>query len=117
MSRWTRFIIAIAIGLAIGLFYGWVLSPVEYVDTTPDTLRDDYQSDYVLMVAEIFQTEHDPMLAEQRLAFLSRLPAENIIQGALDYAEQKAYNQADMDLLRRLHDAFQATNAIPEDTP
>jgi hypothetical protein len=51
MSRWTRFLIAIAVGLALGLLYGWVLSPVKYVDTTPNTLRADYQTDYVLMVA------------------------------------------------------------------
>ena len=116
MSRWIRFIIAIAVGLALGLLYGWVLSPVEYVDTSPDTLRIDYQSDYVLMVAEIFQTEGDPILAQQRLAFLSSMPVGFTIQKALDYAEQKDFYQADVALLRILRDDAQV-NSLPVDTP
>ena len=117
MSRWIRFVIAIAVGLALGLFYGWVLSPVEFVDTSTITLRDDYRADYVLMVAEIYQTEHDLLLAEQRLTVLSSLPVENTIQTALDYAEQKDYFPADIDLLRRLYDAVQVTGPVPKGTP
>ncbi len=117
MSRWTRFFAAIAIGLAVGLYYGWVLSPVEYVDTVPNSLRDDYQADYVLMVAEIFQIEHDPHLAVQRLLFLSRLPAENTVQKALNYAEQIDYIPADIDLLYRLYDVVQVSDPVPEGTP
>jgi len=116
MSRWIRFIIAIAVGLALGLLYGWVLSPVEYVDTTPSTLRADYQTDYVLMVAEIFQTERDPLLAQQRLTLLSSMPAGYTIQKALDYAEQKDFYQADINLLQNLRDDTEA-NPIPGDTP
>ena len=51
MLRWFLFFLSIALGLAAGLYYGWVINPVEYVNTTPDTLRVDYQADYVLMVA------------------------------------------------------------------
>jgi len=117
MSRWTRFIFAIAVGLALGLLYGWVLSPVEYVDTNPNTLRADYQTDYVLMVAEIFQTEHDPMLARQRLTLLNSMPPEFTIQKALDFAEQKEYYQADIDLLRILRDDILIADPIPVETP
>ncbi len=117
MSRWIRFIFAIAVGLAFGLFYGWVLSPVEYVDTAPITLRDDYQADYVLMVAEIYQSEHDLLQAEQRLTLLSSLPAENTIQKAIDYAQLQGYITADIDLLRRLYDVVQVTGPVPEGTP
>ena len=117
MSRWTRFFAAIAIGLALGLIYGWVLSPVEYVDTMPSTLREDYQADYVLMVAEIYQSERDLHLAEQRLTFLSRLPAENTVQKVLDYAEQRDYYRADIELLHRLYDDLQVIDPVPEGTP
>ena len=47
MSRWTLPLLALLIGIALGLVYGWIISPVEYVDTTPDTLRADYRADYV----------------------------------------------------------------------
>jgi len=39
MARWIRFFLAIAVGIAGGLFYGWWVNPVEYVNTSPDTLR------------------------------------------------------------------------------
>lgn len=116
MSRWTRFILAIVVGIALGLLYGWVLSPVKYVDTTPNTLRADYQTDYVLMVAEIYQTENDLALAEQRLTFLSSMPASYTIQKALDYAAEKDYYQADIDLMLVLRDRFEA-DPIPGSTP
>ena len=59
MSRWIKFFIVIALGLAAGLIYGWAISPVEYTNTTPDTLRADYRSDYVLMVAEVFHADQN----------------------------------------------------------
>ncbi|HSL45503.1 MAG TPA: hypothetical protein VK897_18860, partial [Anaerolineales bacterium] len=67
MARRIGFIIAILIGLAGGLYYGWVVNPVNYVDTTIDTLRPDYQTDYVLMVAEAYHANLDLDLAARRL--------------------------------------------------
>ncbi len=42
----------LVLGVWLGLWYGWRVSPVRYVSTTPDLLRQDYRDDYVLMVAE-----------------------------------------------------------------
>ena len=61
-SRWILFIIAILAGAGLGLLYGWVINPVDYVDTAPDTLRIDYKTDFVLMVAEAYQGESDPVV-------------------------------------------------------
>ncbi len=79
MSRWIRFFLVIAIGAAGGLFYGWVINPVKYVDTTPDTLRIDYKSDYVLMVAESYGADGDLALAARRLALLGDTPSQNTV--------------------------------------
>ncbi len=85
MSRWTLPLLALLIGIAFGLAYGWVISPVEYVDTTPDTFRADYRADYVLMVAEAYQTEQNPDLAVRRLAVLgSQAPGEIASQALAD---------------------------------
>jgi hypothetical protein len=46
MSRWTLFFIVLLLGLGLGLLYGWVINPVSYQDTTLDTLRIDYKTDY-----------------------------------------------------------------------
>ena len=40
-SKIIKVIIALAIGIALGLVYGWVVEPVEYTDVTPEVLRED----------------------------------------------------------------------------
>lgn len=68
----------IAIGIGLGLIYGWIIEPVKYVDTAPDSLRLDYKTDYVLMVAEAYQVEHDLNLAVQRLTLLGGDPLDTV---------------------------------------
>ena len=108
MSRWIRFLLAIAIGAAGGLFYGWVLNPVKYVDTTPDTLRIDYKSDYVLMVAESYSSDSDLDLAARRLALLGDTPPVDIVREAVLFAERQGYVDTDVTLMRHLFSALQA---------
>src|SRR5574342_343467 len=108
MSRWLTPLLGLLLGIALGLVYGWVLDPVDYVDTTPDSLRPDYRADYVLMVAEAFQTEQDPSLAARRLALLgSQAPGEIARQG-LDAARGLGFAESDVLLMQRLTTAMQA---------
>jgi len=100
-------LIAILIGIAGGLFYGWEISPVEYVDTSPDTLSIDYKTDYVLMAAEAYQVEKNPALAVQRLAVLGGDPNEMVVQAILS-AERNGYIDSDLALMRQLSEALQA---------
>jgi hypothetical protein len=105
--NWTRIIIAIVIGAAIGLVYGWTIEPVEFTDVTPSILRADYRADYVLMVAEAFHVEYDPETAARRLAILgSESPAE-IVSSSLDYARANSFSQDEITLLQGLLSAMQ----------
>ena len=106
MSRWVRFFLVLIIGFAIGLLYGWVIDPVEYVDTFPETLREDYKADYVLMVAEAYQIERDIDVAVERLAFLGFVPPNNLVEDAMYFAVQSGYSPQDLGLLRNLSDAL-----------
>ncbi len=108
MSRWIGFIITILLGIGLGLFYGWVVNPVEYVDTTPASLRSDYQADYVLMVAEIYQAEGDPALAAGRLAFLGGVSPLEAITTALQFGEEHGYTQTDLGKLDDVYDGLLA---------
>jgi hypothetical protein len=114
MSRWIRFLIAIAIGAALGLFYGWAVSPVEYVDTSPASLRIDYKSDYVLMVAESYQLEEDLDLAVRRLALLGSDPPTETVRQALLFAERQGYTDADIALMRGLLRDLETWNPLLE---
>ena len=102
MSRWMRFFLAIALGAAGGLFYGWVVSPVEYVDTTPDTLRIDYKSDYILMVAETYSVDKEMALAARRLGLLGDTAPVEMVREAVLFAERQGYTDADVALMRQL---------------
>jgi outer membrane PBP1 activator LpoA protein len=110
MSRWIKFLLAILIGIAAGLYFAWVVRPVQIVDTTPDTLRIDYRADYTLMVAEIYGMEQDPAAAARRLGRLGSEPPAQIVQQAIIYAGQAGAAQADLLKLEQLRDALQMWN-------
>lgn len=113
MPRWVSLIIAVILGIALGLFYGWVISPVQFVDTTPASLREDYRTDYVLMIAEAYQADRNADLATRRLAiFGSDSPAATASR-ALRYAEQVSYSSNDISLLQGLTKAMQAYQPAP----
>ena len=108
MARWIRFLIVLILGFGIGLLYGWVISPVKYVDTSPESLREDYQVDYVLMVAEAFQADRQLALAKQRLAFLGIQSPVGVVEQAMFFAVQSGYSPTDLSYLRTLSDALLA---------
>ena len=113
MTRWIRFLLVMIIGIAGGLLYGWVLNPVKYVDTTPDTLRIDYKTDYVLMVSETYKADKDLDLAVRRLAILGEPPGEITVQAIL-FAEQNGYTDNDIQLMRALSGSLQLLQPNPE---
>lgn len=105
--NWIKIASAVIIGIALGLIYGWVINPVQYTDVTPDILRADYRADYVLMVAEAYQTEQEPTLAARRLAIFGVQPPAQIVSAAMDYARQQGFSQDEMDSLQKLLSAMQ----------
>ncbi len=109
-SRQKYFILALLAGIGLGLLYGWVVSPVEFIDTTADTLRVDYKTDYVLMTAEAYAAELDPSLAVRRLAVLGGDSASETVQDAIIYAAEVGYSAQDLVLLRELDDALRNWN-------
>jgi len=46
-------------GLAIGLIIGWGVWPVEWVDATPEVLRDDLRVDYLRMAIDTYAVTGD----------------------------------------------------------
>jgi hypothetical protein len=106
-SNWIKIIIAFSIGAAIGLIYGWSIDPVIYTDVTPGILRIDYRADYVLMVAEAYQTEQEADTAARRLAILSSEAPAQIVLTILDYARINNFTQSEIALLQGLLSAMQ----------
>jgi hypothetical protein len=107
MRRWVWFVVAVGLGFGAGLLYGWVINPVKFVETTPAILREDYRTDYVLMVAEAYQAEGDVDLAARRLGVLGDTPPSEIVRQAMIYAAQLPYPDSDQELLGQLASALQ----------
>lgn len=103
--RYLAFLIAIAAGVAVGLLYGWVLSPVELVDTAPSTLRIDYKADYVLMVAEAYRVEGDLDDAAARVGQLGGAPYDTVLE-AQQFALSAGYDPRDLAVMRDLGEAL-----------
>jgi len=69
--RWVmRATVGAVVGLALGFAIGWWLWPVQYTNTAPAALRQDYHDDYVVMVATTYEVERDLEQARERLRLL-----------------------------------------------
>jgi hypothetical protein len=112
-NRWLFMILALLVGVAAGIAYGWVIDPVDFFDLTPDTLRADYQADYVLMTAEAYRAEQDPELAARRLAIFGSQSPTSIARTGLGYAQSHNFAASDIVLLQELVTALQAWSGIP----
>ena len=106
-SNIIKVIIALAIGIALGLIYGWAIDPIEYVDVTPNILREDYRVDYVLMTAEAYQNDFDSDIAARRLAILGSESPASITATALQYATSNNFTEAEIQSLQALLTAMQ----------
>jgi len=115
MSRWFFFLISIAIGAAAGLYYGWVINPVRYIDADPSSLRSDYKADYVLMTAEAYRADGNLDLAVQRLRILGDASPEETIAQATVFAVKAGYGEADLALMQNLADAIHAASLTQEE--
>ena len=60
----------IVIGLALGLIFAWVVQPVEYLDTSPDSLKEIYKDQYRAVIASAFEANQDMVRAKARLELL-----------------------------------------------
>ncbi len=108
-------LVGLVAGVALGLAIGWLWWPVEYTNTTPAQLRQDYANDYVLMVATAYRI--DGNLDDARLR-LAELDAQDPARPVVTLAEQLIAERGrpgDIRALARLADALGA--ATPALTP
>jgi len=60
-------ILALVIGIGLGLVYAWFISPIEYVDATPQVLRADFKDDYRVAIAAAYAATGNLERARSRL--------------------------------------------------
>lgn len=96
----------ILLGFGVGLYFAWMVYPVRVVDSTYHDLRQDYKTDYVLMVAEVYQSESKRFDAIIRLDRLEEESTEAAILRAIENAEKLGYPDSDIDMLYALKAAI-----------
>ena len=115
MPRAAALVLTVLAGTALGLAYGRFVSPVQYVDTDPSSLRSDYRTDYVLMVAERAAVDHDASKALRRLALLGPQAPDRLVAEAIQFAQAAFYAPDDVGLLQDLLRLVQ--QEMPSSTP
>ena len=115
-SRLVGFVIFILIGFVMGLIYGWVLNPGGVKNTTLASLRADFKADYVVMVSEIYSSNHDLETATKYLNVFnaSRSPIQSV-QDALLVGQQFGFSEREMRALADLE--IDLTSAAQGVTP
>ncbi len=102
LKRFALFLLAILVGIVLGLLIGWQIAPVREGGARLNTLRRDYKTDAVLMVAEIYQHEGDLPMAMTRLAALGGGSSAKTTQDAIAYAQEVGYDPEDLALMQAL---------------
>lgn len=110
--RYALFALSILIGFVLAVYQGWAVRPLRAQDAPPAQLREDFQADYVLMVAEAFSSDGDAERAISQLGFLAtpgeRYNPYGMASDALEFGEANGYSARDLDLLQALQSGLLA---------
>jgi len=93
------------IGVALGVAYAWLVAPLEYIDTSPDSLRADFKDEYRFLIAASYQTHGNLERTQARLTLLGDTdPA--VALG--EQAQRMLASNAPMNAIRPLADLAEA---------
>lgn len=81
------------IGIALGLYLGWVQFPVEYIDSPALALEQRYKDEYTVMIAAGYLADANTMGAIERLRVLG---VENVPEYVQQTAERFITNSRDI---------------------
>lgn len=73
------------IGIALGLAYAWSIQPVEYVDTSPASLRPEFKDRFRALIASAYVANGDLVRARSRL---ENLEDDDILRVLVEQAQR-----------------------------
>ena len=115
LNRILPLLFGLILGLAAGLFYGWVIQPAEISEISPRSLRQDHRAEFILAIAEVYAMDGVLQSARQRIALLESdsAPNEDVAQ-TLDFAKELEYGDLDLLLLGGLLNDLRSVSPPPE---
>ena len=63
-------LLALILGIALGLGYAWMIAPVQVIDSAPEALRADFKDQYRAVIAASYAASGNLTRAQSRLALL-----------------------------------------------
>lgn len=88
------------LGAVVGLAYAWLFNPVQFIDTTPDSLRPEFKEQYRSLIALAYRSNGDLGRARQRLALLQdSAPAAELVGQAQRLKAKEGENEEALALL------------------
>jgi hypothetical protein len=76
--KWVLPLIAIIVGIGLGLLYAWIISPVQWINGTPEQMRDDLRQDYLRMTVDSYSINADADLAITRYQNLGKFAQDSL---------------------------------------
>ena len=89
----------LVIGVVLGLAYAWLVQPVEYVDTSPASLREDFKDRYRALIAAAYMANGDLVRARARLELLED---EDMFRSLAEQAQRTLAEQGSSEEARAL---------------
>jgi len=83
---WLPLLVGILLGIAGGLYYAWVVNPVNFVDIAPNRLNDDDKAVYILLVGEAYLSDGNLARARARLDLLGERDIAKVVSIQADSA-------------------------------
>ena len=103
-------ILGLTAGVALGLLLGWVVWPVELVDTSIADLAPEYKDEYVLLVASAYVCDGNVEKAQVRLALLEVPNVNGWLSAEIDSYIAAGRDEADIQALAALAHALGVTS-------
>lgn len=109
----------LVLGAALGIFLSWMVLPIQYVDTAPDSLRSDFKDAYRALIAVAYLSSGNVERARVRLDELEKGDATDPSQALRLLAEQGGRPQSESQALMILSAALsgQELPPLPTGTP
>lgn len=106
----TAILVGLLAGIGLGLFYAWIIDPVEFTTADPSSVEARYPDVWIISVAEAYQASGDWPRAEMRLNALRDPNLAQTVSALFDRVGAEGPNPAAR-ALARLADRLGARSA------
>ena len=111
-------LLALLVGLGLGLVYSWVLSPLGVSDAEPTTLRADFKDQYRAVIAAAYAATGNLPRARARLALLGDANSVEALNGQAQRMQANGQSFERADRVAALALALEeSTSGAPAATP